>query len=49
MQYDVPNAFLNTLLDRTLYVRTTDRFQDKYSQTLQLLRALYGLKEALHL
>jgi hypothetical protein len=40
MQYDVPNAFLNALLDRTLYVRTLD------GQTLRLLRALYGLKEA---
>jgi hypothetical protein len=26
MQYDVPNAFLNALLDRTLYVRTPDGF-----------------------
>jgi hypothetical protein len=46
MQYDVPNAFLNALLDRTLYVRTLDGFQDKYGKTLRLLRALYGLKEA---
>jgi hypothetical protein len=46
MQYDVPNAFLNALLNRTLYVRTPDGFQDKYGQTLRLLRALYGLKEA---
>ena len=46
MQYDVPNAFLNALLDRLLYVRTPDGFQKKYGQTLQLLRALYGLKEA---
>jgi hypothetical protein len=46
MQYDVPNAFLNALLDRTLYVRTPDGFQDKYGRTLRLLRALYGLKEA---
>ena len=46
MQYDVPNAFLNALLDRFLYVRTPDGFQKKYGQTLQLLRALYGLKEA---
>jgi hypothetical protein len=45
-QYDLPNAFLNTHLDRTLYVRTPGGFQDKYSQILQLLRALYGLKEA---
>jgi hypothetical protein len=42
----VPNAFLNALLDRTLYVRTPDGFQDKYGKTLRLLRALYGLKEA---
>jgi hypothetical protein len=46
MQYDVPNAFLNATLDRTLYVRTPDGFRDKYGQTLRLLRALYGLKEA---
>ena len=46
MQYDVPNAFLNALLDRSLYVRTPDGFQDKHGQTLRLLRALYGLKEA---
>jgi hypothetical protein len=45
-QYDVPNAFLNAHLDRTLYVRTPDGFQDKYGRTLRLLRALYGLKEA---
>ena len=46
MQYDVPNAFLNAHLDRTLHVRTPDGFQDRYGQTLRLLRALYGLKEA---
>jgi hypothetical protein len=46
MQYDVPSAFLNAFLDRTLYVRTPDGFQDKYGQILRLLRALYGLKEA---
>jgi hypothetical protein len=46
MQYDVPNAFLNAFLDRTLHVRTPDGFQDKHGKTLRLLRALYGLKEA---
>jgi hypothetical protein len=46
MQYDVPNAFLNATLDRTLHVRTPDGFQDRYGQTLRLLRALYGLEEA---
>jgi hypothetical protein len=45
-QYDVPNAFLNAFLDRTLHVKTPDGFQDTCSQTLRLLRALYGLKEA---
>jgi hypothetical protein len=46
MQYDVPSAFLNAFLDRILYVRTLDGFQDRYGQTLRLLRALYDLKEA---
>jgi hypothetical protein len=46
MQYNVPNAFLNATLDRTLPVRTPDGFQDGYDQTLRLLCALYGLKEA---
>lgn len=46
MQYDVPNAFLNAMLDRPLHVQTPDGFQEKYGQTLRLLRALYGLKEA---
>ncbi|KAK1912657.1 hypothetical protein P3342_004593 [Pyrenophora teres f. teres] len=46
MQYDVPNAFLNANMDRTLYVRTPDGFQDRYGPNLRLLRALYGLKEA---
>jgi hypothetical protein len=46
MQYDLPNAFLNAHLNRTLYVRNPGGFQDKYSQILRLLRALYGLKEA---
>jgi hypothetical protein len=40
VQYDVPNAFLNVGLDRTLNVRTPDDFQDKYGRTLRLLRAL---------
>jgi hypothetical protein len=46
MQYDVPNAFLNAILDRPLHVRTPDGFQDRYGQVLRLLRALYGLREA---
>ncbi|KAK1911223.1 hypothetical protein P3342_011825 [Pyrenophora teres f. teres] len=47
MQYDVPNAFLNANMDRTLYVRTPDGFQDRYGPNLRLLRALYGLKRLL--
>ncbi|KAK1917089.1 hypothetical protein P3342_001671 [Pyrenophora teres f. teres] len=46
MQYDVPNAFLNANMDRTLYVRTPDGFQDRYGPNLRLLRALYGLKSS---
>ena len=46
MQYDVPNAFLNATLERTLFVRTPDGFQGQYGRNLRLLRALYGLKEA---
>ena len=46
MQYDVPNAFLNATLERTLHVRTPDGFQSQYGRNLRLLRALYGLKEA---
>jgi hypothetical protein len=46
-QYDVPNAFFNAILDCTLHVRTPDGFQDRFGQTLRLLHALYGLKEAL--
>lgn len=45
VQYDVPNAFLNAKLDRKLYVETPDGFK-KDGELLQVLRALYGLKES---
>jgi len=45
IQYDVPNAFLNATLDRTLYAETPDGFK-KDGELLQVLRALYGLKES---
>jgi hypothetical protein len=48
-QYNVANAFFNAHLNHTLYVRIPDGFQDKYSCTLRLSRALHGLKEALRL
>jgi hypothetical protein len=38
MQYDVPNTFLNATLDRTLYVRTPDGFQDKYARLSDLYK-----------
>ncbi|KAF7566301.1 hypothetical protein PtrM4_146210 [Pyrenophora tritici-repentis] len=43
--YDVPNAFLNTTLNRKLYAETPDGFK-KDGELLQVLRALYGLKES---
>ncbi|KAI1688891.1 Reverse transcriptase domain protein [Pyrenophora tritici-repentis] len=45
LQYDVPNAFLNATLNRKLYAETPDGFK-KDGELLQVLRALYGLKES---
>jgi hypothetical protein len=45
LQYDVPNAFLNATLNRKLYAQTPDGFK-KDGELLQVLRALYGLKES---
>ena len=45
LQYDVLNAFLNATLNRKLYAETPDSFKmDR--ELLQVLRALYGLKES---
>ena len=46
LQYDVPNAFLNAILNRKLYAETPDGFKQE-GKLLQILRALYGLKESL--
>ena len=46
IQYDAPNAFLNAKLDRKLYVYTPDVFQHRDGLLLEVLRALYGLKES---
>ena len=45
-QFDALNAFLNAKLSRKLHCYTPEGFTDKYGELLQLLRALYGLKEA---
>jgi hypothetical protein len=45
LQYDVPNAFLNATLNRKLYAETPVGFK-KDGELLQVLRALYGLKES---
>ena len=45
LQYDVPNAFLHATLNRKLYAETPDGFK-KDGELLQVLRALYGLKES---
>jgi hypothetical protein len=45
LQYDVPNAFLNATLNRKLYAETPDGFKMD-GELLQVLRALYGLKES---
>jgi hypothetical protein len=45
LQYDVPNAFLNATLNRKLYAETPAGFK-KDGELLQVLRALYGLKES---
>lgn len=45
-QYNITNAFLNACLRRELYVYTPEGYSQQYGQLLQLLRALYSLKEA---
>jgi hypothetical protein len=45
LQYDVPNAFLHATLNRKLYAETPTGFK-KDGELLQVLRALYGLKES---
>jgi hypothetical protein len=45
LQYDVPNAFLHATLNRKLYAEIPAGFE-KDGELLQVLRALYGLKES---
>lgn len=46
-QYDVPTAFLNARLNRKLYAQTPDGVHHlEHVELLEVLRALYGLKES---
>lgn len=45
-QYDVPTAFLNAKLNQKLYVETLDGLQNSEGEMLEVLLALYGLKES---
>jgi hypothetical protein len=47
-QYNATNAFINALLDDEVYVQCPNGYKD-HDHVLLLLRALYGLKEALRL
>lgn len=45
-QYDVPTAFLNAKLNRKLFVETPDGLRNSEGEILEVLLALYGLKES---
>ena len=45
-QYDVPTAFLNAKIDRTVYAETPESFRHIEGEIMRILRALYGLKES---
>jgi hypothetical protein len=45
-QYDVRNAFLNARLNRLLYVRAPEGFERELGNIIELLYALYGLRDA---
>jgi hypothetical protein len=45
-QYDVPTAFLNANINRTLYAETPEAFRHTEGEIMHVLRALYGLKES---
>ncbi|KAI0992158.1 hypothetical protein K3495_g16028, partial [Podosphaera aphanis] len=45
-QYDVPTAFLNAKLNRKLYAETPDGLKSSEGEILEVLLALYGLKES---
>jgi hypothetical protein len=45
-QYDVPTAFLNANINRTLYAETPEAFRYTEGEIMRVLRALYGVKES---
>ncbi|CAI7731961.1 unnamed protein product [Closterium sp. NIES-54] len=46
MQLDMKNAFLQSKLDRVLYMYQPDYFNDGTGQVCKLLKSLYGLKQS---
>ncbi|CAI7916267.1 unnamed protein product [Closterium sp. NIES-53] len=46
MQLDMKNAFLESKLDRVLYMYQPDYFNDGTDQVYKLLKSLYGLKQS---
>ncbi|CAI7792432.1 unnamed protein product [Closterium sp. NIES-53] len=46
MQLDMKNAFLQSKLDRVLYMYQPDYFDDGTGRVCKLLRSLYGLKKS---
>ncbi|CAI7884124.1 unnamed protein product [Closterium sp. NIES-54] len=46
MQLDMKNAFLQSKLDRVLYMYQSDYFDDGTSRVCKLLKSLYGLKQS---
>ncbi|CAI7874167.1 unnamed protein product [Closterium sp. NIES-53] len=47
MQLDMKNAFLQSNLDRVLYMYQPDYFNDGTGRVCKLLKSLYGLKQSL--
>ncbi|CAI7931023.1 unnamed protein product [Closterium sp. NIES-54] len=46
MQKDMKNAFLQSKLDRVLYMYQPDYFNDGNGHVCKLLKSLYGLKQS---
>ncbi|CAI7775718.1 unnamed protein product [Closterium sp. NIES-53] len=46
MQLDMKNAFLQSKLDRVLYMHQPDYFDDGTGRVCKLLKSLYGLKQS---
>ncbi|CAI7742926.1 unnamed protein product [Closterium sp. NIES-54] len=46
MQLDMKNAFMQSKLDRVLYMYQPDYFDDGTGRVFKLLRSLYGLKQS---